>query len=227
MRVNTKSVKQVKEKLDRMGIKPDEPPYTCPTLPNDGWVKSGTNIKYSVSKISRNRTYKSSAFASNGQANKTNEFYVYSDAVHKKKRYYQTSFEFRFDEEHDETFFSYALPYPFSKLTHLLKDLTKKEGSANNHLEVPLKEPFFKETKFCNSLSGLDVPIMTVTSRVNALFTQQKASTDTFQQGISMEIDPRDFKENEKDSMPIHKFKKYIIVAARVHPGESNASFIM
>jgi len=92
---------------------------------------------------------------------------------------------------------------------------------------VPLKEPFFKETKFCNSLSGLDVPIMTVTSRVNALFTQQKASTDTFQQGISMEIDPRDFKENKKDSMPIHKFKKYIIVAARVHPGESNASFIM
>ena len=42
-----------------------------------------------------------------------------------------------------------------------------------------------------------------------------------------MEIDPRDFKESEKDSMPIHKFKKYILVAARVHPGESNASFIV
>ena len=42
-----------------------------------------------------------------------------------------------------------------------------------------------------------------------------------------MEIDTRDFKENEKDKMPVHKYKKYIIVCARVHPGESNASFIM
>jgi len=27
--------------------------------------------------------------------------------------------------------------------------------------------------------------------------------------------------------MPVHKYKKYIVVCARVHPGESNASYIM
>jgi len=43
-----------------------------------------------------------------------------------------------------------------------------------------------------------------------------------------MEIDPREYKESEKEThMPVHKYKRYIIVCARVHPGESNASFIM
>ena len=68
-----------------MGAKPDEPPFTCPTLPNDGWVKSGSNIKYTVSKISRNRTYKTNAFSTNSKDNGTNDYYVYSDAVHRRK----------------------------------------------------------------------------------------------------------------------------------------------
>ena len=40
-----------------------------------------------------------------------------------------------------------------------------------------------------------------------------------------MEIDRAEFESEE--SLPPHKFKKYIIVCARVHPGESNSSFIM
>jgi murein tripeptide amidase MpaA len=27
--------------------------------------------------------------------------------------------------------------------------------------------------------------------------------------------------------MPVHRFKKYILVCSRVHPGESNSSYIM
>ena len=27
--------------------------------------------------------------------------------------------------------------------------------------------------------------------------------------------------------MPVHRFKKYVIVCSRVHPGESNSSYIM
>jgi hypothetical protein len=100
------------------------------------------------------------------------------------------------------------------------------KGSANNHLEIHTDEPFIRESKFCSSLSGLDVPILTVTSRVNHLTTLQETD-DGFYHGAPMQIDPRDFKENEKDKIPVHKFKKYKIICARVHPGESNASYMM
>jgi cytosolic carboxypeptidase protein 2/3 len=48
---------------------------------------------------------------------------------------------------------------------------------------------------------------------------------DKCRQGAPLEIDKSDFGENE--SIPQHKFKKYVIVCARVHPGESNSSYIM
>jgi hypothetical protein len=118
------------------------------------------------------------------------------------------------------------MPYPFSKLQNFLREVSRLKASANNHLEIATSEPFIKESKFCCSLSGLDVPILTITSRVNQL-TSLQAADDGFYHGAPMEIDSRDFKENEKDKIPVHKFKKYKIICARVHPGESNASFIM
>ena len=44
-------------------------------------------------------------------------------------------------------------------------------------------------------------------------------------EGAPLEIDPAEFDENCK--LPTYKYKKYMIIGARVHPGESNASFIM
>jgi hypothetical protein len=53
--------------------------------------------------------------------------------------------------------------------------------------------------------------MLTVTSRVN------KKNFD--------EIDPSEFPSI--DSIPLNKYKKHMIICSRVHPGESNASFIM
>lgn len=69
---------------------------------------------------------------------------------------------------------------------------------------------------FCCSLSGLEVPHLTITSHVDRIKNDP--------QGTPMEIDPNDFEEGEA---PVHKYKKYYIVQARVHPGESNASYVM
>jgi len=76
---------------------------------------------------------------------------------------------------------------------------------------------FIREGRFCYSLSGFEVPELTITSHVNRLAGRPRAAP--------LEIDPADF--DDEQSLPLHKDKKYMIVGARVHPGESNASFIM
>ena len=42
---------------------------------------------------------------------------------------------------------------------------------------------------------------------------------------MAVEIDPSEFEDKEK--LPVNKYKKYMIVCGRVHPGESNASWMM
>ena len=68
----------------------------------------------------------------------------------------------------------------------------------------------------CQSLSGVEVPLLTITSR--------------------LKNDPKQFnliKNSEFDdsdsclSLPLYKRKKYVIIGSRVHPGESNGSYMM
>jgi cytosolic carboxypeptidase protein 2/3 len=68
-----------------------------------------------------------------------------------------------------------------------------------------------KESTLCKSLSGLEVPVLTISSRVNSR---------TFEV-----IDENEFTSDSPP--PLNKYKKYIIVCSRVHPGETNASFIL
>ena len=58
---------------------------------------------------------------------------------------------------------------------------------------------------------------MTITSQVSKL--------RYLPQGAPLEIDPSEWPESSP--VPNYKFKKHVIVAALVHPGESNASFMM
>ena len=159
----------------------------------------------------------------------------------RRKKYYQLSFEYTFKRANDEVYFAYALPYTFSKVHNLVKDIMLYHKERVNELEesntgmafceegVPLaphmhqipvsysEHAFIKESRFCYSLSGLEVPELTITSQVNKLSGRPA--------GSPLEIDPAEF--DSKCKLPLYKYKKFIIVAARVHPGESNASFIM
>ena len=65
---------------------------------------------------------------------------------------YMLEFEYLFQFDQDDVYFSYCIPYSYSKLVYTLQVL------KNN------TEDIFQEGKLCSSLSGLDVPLLTVTN---------------------------------------------------------------
>jgi hypothetical protein len=77
-----------------------------------------------------------------------------------QKMYYMMSFTYEFKEKDEKTFFSYCYPYDFSKLTEFL---------ASERLAVRANGgDFMKESVLCQSLGGVDVPIITISSRLNS-----------------------------------------------------------
>lgn len=67
----------------------------------------------------------------------------------------------------------------------------------------------------CKSLSGLNVPLLTITSRVRSDRDYTKIKLDEFED------------KESRISLPQNKKKKYIIISGRVHPGETPASWMM
>lgn len=57
--------------------------------------------------------------------------------------------------------------------------------------------------------------MLTITSHVNKCK----------ENGAPAEIEKCDFNSNE--TMPVNQYKKYVVLCARIHPGESNSSYIM
>jgi cytosolic carboxypeptidase protein 2/3 len=119
--------------------------------------------------------------------------------------FYELSFTHTFTATEDKVFFAYCFPYTFSKLQSFLKELTSPKL---DHL---------MESVLCRSLSGVDVPMLTVTSRLRS------------DPGGFNVIKQCDFNyDNEIElGLPPNKRKQYVIVTGRVHPGETPGSWMM
>jgi hypothetical protein len=112
-----------------------------------GWVKGGKNIAYGSSKLNAH------IMANQRMKNPEAIDYFYRGPF-----FYQMSFEYDFNREgKDETFFAYHFPYTFTRLCRVMKQL-----------KATCSQSFFKDaTPLCQSLSGIDVPHIVVTSRAN------------------------------------------------------------
>jgi len=129
---------------------------------------------------------------------------VVKKRIQSVKRYYnQLSFSFDLDPQGDKVYFAYCYPYTYSNLYAFLRSS-----------ELQSKDEFCKEEQFCSALSGLDVPMLTVTSRVNE---------EDFDRVLLSEFDD----ELSSLSVPVYRRKKYVVMCGRVHPGESVGSWMM
>ncbi len=99
-----------------------------------------------------------------------------------EKKMYMLSFEYTFHYDCDDVYFSYCIPYSYSKLMATLGLL--KQNTSN----------VMQEGRLCQSLSGLDLPLLTVT----------------------------DFKDTDNLDR-----RWIVVVTARIHPGETNGSWVM
>ena len=82
-----------------------------------------------------------------------------NDPEEQAKRYYELQFTYDFKNKDDKVYFAYCIPYTFSKMQQHLKILVTN----------PDKQKFVREEHFCYSLSGVSVPIITVTSNIDRL----------------------------------------------------------
>lgn len=103
------------------------------------------------------------------------------------------------DPEH---YFAFALPYPYSDIQ---KNLTLFEKSC------PSDSLFYKET-IIKSIDGKDIDLITISNRVNFTKEREQRIPSLFQSNV-----PRVFKS----------YKPVIFISARVHPGETPASFLL
>ena len=150
-------------------------------------MKEGEQIKYKMSKLMRKKNIMGTGY---------------------DKYYYQLSFSYKFTEPKDKVFFSYTYPYTMTHLNQFLKNMALAK-SAN-------RTDYYQETILCKSLSGLDIPMVTITSRL---------TSDTNEYNL---VKMSEFDDIEsKVSIPMYKRKKYIIITTRVHPGETNSSYII
>ncbi|UJR28214.1 hypothetical protein I4U23_009464 [Adineta vaga] len=90
-----------------------------------------------------------------------------------------------------------AYHYPYTYTT-LRTDLTNWSNTYDR------SNIYFRQQVLCKTLSGNDCPLLTITSLYN----------------------DEELYQDEKQTIPIQE-RSYVVLTARVHPGESNASWVM
>lgn len=103
------------------------------------WHQGGENICYAVSKLSGDCGLNRKGLNPKGN---------------KKVMYYMLSFEYTFDYAEDVVRFAYSVPYTFTDLQTLLAELRT----------LPESKSILKEEVLCRTLSGIDVPLLTIGS---------------------------------------------------------------
>ena len=129
-----------------------------------------------------------------------------------EKHYYTLSFQYSFDYPNDTVYFAHCFPYSHSDL---LRDISTSQEQAADILRVD---------SLCTTLAGNSCPVLTITSDVALYPTWESEYNKMMKSAAGRRI----LRQREsRTEMPIHRRKKAVVLTARVHPGESNSSFML
>ena len=111
--------------------------------------------------------------------------------------YMTASFSIDFPHDGDICYLAYHYPYTYTRLQVLLNSLLKTREGF-----------YFKVDKLAKSLGGNDVPLVTITSRE----TSDAVGNETL--------------SDNSNNIPLCD-KRIVVLTGRVHPGETNTSWIL
>jgi hypothetical protein len=122
------------------------------------------------------------------------------------------TFTYEFHTEKDTVYFAHCYPYTYSKLRRFVE---KVEKVAPKYCRVD---------ELCRTLAGNSCYMMTITSQISSYksFTDEKYEWSVSAAARRF-LRARDRKSGEGP----HDGKKVVVISARVHPGETNSSYVM
>ena len=133
------------------------------------------------------------------------------------RTFYTLTFTYCFKDTQDQVFFAYNYPYTYSNLLTDLESLKKEEFRG-----------YVRVDTMCHTLAGNRVPIVTVTKGVKG-YTPWEQELEKLKKSAAgrKSLRSKAMKEKEKERGREAEVKRCIVVTARVHPGETNGSYMM
>jgi len=166
------------------------------------WHRGCDNILYEVSRLStENNLKRPCSFTSGSNLNKA---------------YYSLSFEYTFDYIEDTVYFAYSVPYTYTDMNKLLKEIESIENVKD----------FLTEDTLCKSLGGVNIPILTITENHSPV--KKLEPIIDFPANLRYDelyIPTEQYRMIAKNNICIKK--PVVFVTARIHPGETCGSFLM
>ena len=112
-------------------------------------------------------------------------------------------------------FFAYSYPYTYTELMKYVDELQHSHPA------------YYRCNTLCHTLAGNSCPILTITHSIFTYYSwpEEQKKLEKSAAGRRL-IRIRESKAAD-NSKKIHQEKKIIFITARVHPGESNASYMV
>lgn len=132
--------------------------------------------------------------------------------------YYTLTFTYHFKHSEDRVFFAHCYPYTYTDLSNYLSMLSSSHYSKHVRIDT-----------LCQTLTGNNCPVITITNNVSTYVPWE----DELKKMQKSSAGRRFFRQKEarlKDNVNKkngHDHKKCVVLTARVHPGESNGSYMM